>query len=517
MKEARAYTHPAFLLILGAGVALRFIALGQQSFWYDEFHSILMAQGAPDGSLGVAVFNVHGPLYLVLLRAWMSLAGESEVAVRALSAALGSLGLVLFYRVGLRILGRSTALVALSLLAASPYYLWYSQEARNYSLLFCLGLVAVPAFLSEIERRTAGSFVRATIATAATCLSNLSGFFLYPLFGIWAAVARRRSGYPIRRLIALGLLSAVVLTPWILKGAGATGELHLGRPDESAGALAVKGESPPGLLAIPYTLYNFSLGNSAGPSVDELKRQRLSAVVPHLWFLIPAAAVFALAALRGAIRAPRASRSLLLLWIAVPVVLMAALSALNLKAPNSRYALLALAPYLFVLAAGVTSIGGKAPKALLLAAILAFMGVADYNYFTDQRYWRPDTRSAADLLLKEARPGDAVVAYALDLPVRFYLGDVEYGQKPAIAVKVVKPRRRVFKDDRTMEAWLRENTAGARRVWVVECMGWWVDPEDRFIDLCRRIMIPRGEWHFTKVPVYLFEKKTAPGPTPNRH
>jgi uncharacterized membrane protein len=511
MSETRTYTHPATLLILAIGVALRFFALAGQSFWYDEIHSILTARGAPDGSLSLPVLNIHGPLYLILLRLWMSVAGSSELAVRALSAVLGSLGLVLFYRVGLRLLGRSTALVALALLAASPFYLWYSQEARNYTLLFCLGLVAVPAFLDEMERRSAGTFLRSLLATAATCLSNLSGCFLYVLFGIYALTRRGRAAYPMRRLIALALLSALVLAPWILRGAGSTGELHLGRVDEGAGVMAVKGESPPGLLSIPYTFYNFSLGTTVGPSIDELKRRRIAALIPHLWLLIPAAAIFATAALRGLARAPASRRLLLLLWIAVPVLMMASVSALNLKAPNSRYAFLALAPYVFVLAAGVTSFGSRAGRALMLAAILVLMGVADYNYFTDRRYWRPDARSAAHLLLKESRPGDAVVVYALDLTLRYYIGDEAYGQVPAKPIKVVKPRHGVFVDEPTMEAWLAKNTAGARRVWVVQCMGWWVDPEDRFVGLCRQIMIPEGQWHFTKVPVYLFEKRTPPG------
>ena len=39
------------VLILTAGIALRFVALGQQSFWRDEIHSILRALGGEDGSL----------------------------------------------------------------------------------------------------------------------------------------------------------------------------------------------------------------------------------------------------------------------------------------------------------------------------------------------------------------------------------------------------------------------------------------------------------------------------------
>ena len=506
MKVSGNYLHPVFLLVLVMGIALRFIALGQQSLWFDEAHSVVMAQGGADGSLLRTVANTHGPLYLLLLRMWIAFFGTSEQAVRALSAALGSLGLILFYRLGLKLLGRPASLVALALLAASPFYLWYSQEARNYALLFALGVIAVPAFLLEMKSKTTGSFAAALFATAAVCLANLSGFFLYALYGACVLVAGRSARYPLRRLALLAVLSVVILSPWIVGGSGSTGDIHLGRPDESAGTLAVKGESPPGLLSIPYTFYNFSLGMSFGPSIDELKLQRFAAAIPHMWYIIPAAALFAIMALRGLLRAPASSRTLLVLWIAAPVFLMVAISVLNLKAPNSRYAFLALPPYVLLLSAGITSTRGGPLKGMLLAALLGFMGLADYNYFTDRRYWRPDARSAGELLLREVKPDDAVVVYALDVPVRYYLLRGEIG--------IVKPARKTFEDEATMEAWLGQNTEGKRRVWIVQCMGWWVDREDKLVRLCRDRMTLEGEWRFTKVPVYLFSKPSPAEPQP---
>lgn len=487
---------PAFLVILAVGIAIRFIALGQQSFWYDEIHSVELASGAPSGDLLIPISSIHGPLYLILLRGWMALVGTGEGTVRVLSAILGSVGLVVFYRVALRLAGRGVAIVALALLALSPFHLWYSQEARNYALLFDLGLLAVAAIVTEIERRTKGSFVLSVMALCATCFCNLSGFFLLPFYGLYALLVRRRTRYPLWRMIALGLVVIAVLSPWLIRGAQSTGQLSLGRPTGEEGRLAVKGESPPGLLSVPFTLYNFSLGMTVGPSVEEMKIERIRSVAPHLWWLLPAAGLFALLALRGMIKAPRSIRGLVILWAAVPILLMAIISVLNLKAPNSRYAILGFAPYLMVLSIGILSVQSRIAKAALFAAIMLLMAYSDFQYFTEERYWRPDTKSAAALIRREAQDGDIIVVYALAYPVNYYLSN---------GYDIVRPTGKAFADEGSMMSWLKDNVADRKRMWIVQCNGWWMDRQDRFVKLCRNVMSQTGEWQFTKVPVYLFE------------
>ena len=490
------------LIILAAGILIRFLALGQQSLWHDEIHSVTNALGRTRGSLADAILNPHGPLYLLLLRVWMQLFGQAEAQVRMLSALLGSVGLLLFYRMTLRLAGRTVGIIALALLACSPFYLWYSQEARNYALLFDTGLLAVPAFLTDIERRTRKSFLAALLTIAATCLANLSGFFLLVLDGIYALTVGRRLRYPPRRFLLLALLAVVILSPWIIRGASATGRLHLGVPSVGSDVPAIKGESPPGVLSIPYTFYNFSLGLSVGPSVDELKLHRFAAAIPHLWYLIPAGVLFALIVYYGFRRANASVRLLLLPWLALPILLMAGLSVLNLKAPNSRYAFLAFAPYLAFLAIGVSSVRRWTLRALVLAGILLCSVYADYQYFTDRDYWRPDARAAGGLLTREARPGDAVVVYALGYPVKYYAPR---------SVSLMIPGPEVFTDERTIGAWLGANTDGKRRVWIVQCQSWWIDRDDRFLQVCRSTMTLEGQWHFTKLPVYLFVKTGGRG------
>ncbi len=492
----------AVLCVIAAGCALRLLALGQQSLWDDEIRSVSSASGMGGETFADIALNVHGPLYLILLKGWMLAAGKSEAAVRALSAILGALGLVLFQRVARPLVGRRVALLALVLLACSPFHLWYSQEARNYALLFDLGLLAVAAFLADVERRTRASFLLALVATVAACLANLAGMLLLALDGAYLVAAGPRPRYPLRRLIALAVLVAGLLSPWIIAGAASTGPLHLGRPAEGSGPVAVKGESPPGLASIPFTFYNFSLGLSIGPSTDELKLHRFAALTPHLWYLAPAGLLFAALAFHGLRRADRRARALLALWVSLPVLLMAGLSMLNLKAPNSRYAILALAPYLILLALGVAAVRHPVLRWTSLAAVLGLMLFADVQYFTDTRYWRPDARGAGELLNHEAAPGDAVIVYVLDEPVRYYVRE---------SVTLVRPRTEDFTRAGALERWLDETARGRRRVWIVQSQSWWVDRDDRFLRLCRRTMTQEKEWRFTRMPVYRFIAAPRPG------
>lgn len=488
-----------FVLIMAIGVSLRFILLGQQSFWADEIRSLMTASGYPDGSYITTLLDFHGPLYLILLRGWTALFGQGEAVVRTLSAILGSAGLVLFYLVGLRVAGRAATLVGSCLLAVSPYYLWYSQEAHNYILLFDVGLLAVFAFLMDVERKTPGTFAAALGATVAGCLANMSGLFLLVFQGVYWLAVRKRKGYSMVRLILLFVLVVAVLSPWIIRASQGTGRLHLGRPGPGTGVIAAKGESPPGLLSIPFTFYVFSFGLSAGPSIEELKLYRWPALVPHLWYLLPGSALFVLTAFWGLRGARRLSRSflLLLLWVTVPVLLMFVVSSLNLKAPNPRYAFLAFAPFLLLIGVGVVSMGSRPLRIMLLTVLVLFCVYSDYGYFTNLRYWRPDARSAGGLLLEQGRSGDGVAIYSHNFAVWYYVRD---------AIHLERPNDRDFADEASMERWLRAYARDKERIWVVQCHGWWMDREDRFLRLCRRIMVPAGEWHFPWLPVYLFEK-----------
>jgi len=115
-----------------------------------------------------------------------------------------------------------------------------------------------------------------------------------------------------------------------------------------------------------------------GPSVHELKEFHWDVVVPFLPYLIPAMLMFAAAFVWGVIALRRNRRAfvILLVWLTIPVVLTVVLSLLNLKAPNSRYAIIAFTPYLLFVAAGVATISHKYLRWVVLGVLLFYCSQA---------------------------------------------------------------------------------------------------------------------------------------------
>ena len=101
------------LTVALAAFGLRVYHLGGQSLWYDEGISLYYASADPPVLVGLlARFGEFPPLYFLLLHYWMSLAGQSELALRFPSVVAGVLGVVLIY-----ILGRLLAVSGVGLTA----------------------------------------------------------------------------------------------------------------------------------------------------------------------------------------------------------------------------------------------------------------------------------------------------------------------------------------------------------------------------------------------------------------
>ncbi len=137
---ARRLLAPVLMLILLA-FALRVWGLGEQSLWYDEGFSVLFAQRhhVADLIMREAQWNLNTPLYYLVLKLWIAGAGDSEFAVRLISALAGTIGVALAYRLASALSSRC-ALIATLLVTIWPIGIFVSQEARMYALasMFCL-------------------------------------------------------------------------------------------------------------------------------------------------------------------------------------------------------------------------------------------------------------------------------------------------------------------------------------------------------------------------------------------
>jgi mannosyltransferase len=124
------------VLLTLAAALLRLHGIGQGPFWKNELFSLYWSRHSLAFLLTRGLFvETNPPLHFVLLKFWILLFGNSEFAVRSLSA-LASIGSVpLIYLLGRELGGPRVGLLAALLLAVCPVQVFLAQEARVYAFI----------------------------------------------------------------------------------------------------------------------------------------------------------------------------------------------------------------------------------------------------------------------------------------------------------------------------------------------------------------------------------------------
>src|SRR4051794_40945572 len=149
--------QPLLGAIVLAGAALRFATLSTQSFWLDEAIAINSARLDLGGLIdSLARTEGNPPFYFLLLDGWMRVFGDSEAAVRSLSAVIGTATVVVAFEIGRRLATTRAGLVFAALVAFNPLLVWFSQEARPYMLLVLLSGLSFLYFARALVERPSG-------------------------------------------------------------------------------------------------------------------------------------------------------------------------------------------------------------------------------------------------------------------------------------------------------------------------------------------------------------------------
>jgi len=173
----------AMLVILLSGAALRLYGLDRTSLWNDEAASWFAAH-QPFWNMIQATANDNSPpLYNLILYTTIRLFGDSEIALRLPSVIFAIANIYLLYRLGTVLWDRLTGVFAAALLALSGFHLWYSQEARMYSLL---SLAATAFALATVQLLARPYWLRATLCTVAGMALLYS--HIYGIFA-WAGIS----------------------------------------------------------------------------------------------------------------------------------------------------------------------------------------------------------------------------------------------------------------------------------------------------------------------------------------
>lgn len=140
--------------LLLAGFLIRLIALNQ-SLWLDEAITakVVSQYNLFDISRFFSPLDFHPPLYYLFMKLWTRIFGLSEISLRMPSVIFSVLTAHILYRIASRLKDHSFGMWTAVFYLFNPLIIYYSQEARMYSLVTFLLTFATYFYLNLINRR----------------------------------------------------------------------------------------------------------------------------------------------------------------------------------------------------------------------------------------------------------------------------------------------------------------------------------------------------------------------------
>ena len=356
------------LVVSVVSLALGLVRLGSPPLWVDEAYTYEQLQ---KGYLDQ--FDGYMPFYYWIEKPWTELAGTSEWAMRfpsVLGAMLASALVVVLAR---KLFDDRVALVSGLLLATSPYFVKWSQQARAYPFLAAAAIVATLLLLRALERDGRAAWALYGLAFTGLLMTHaVAGLLLAPAHAV--LVLRRRQRAMPHCLLACAIILAFGVT-WVAQ-------------------LAMRTRGPTSETAwIPFPSAAYVRGSLLGIS--------------------GAAGVGLVLALFGLWALWRARERDLPLWLgswAFGPFVFALLISFARPVFVDRYLVVAAPAFAMLAAVGLTSLAGRIRTGATLAVVVATcFGLVLWYQTTLKGNWRgEDWRAAASFV--QSRTGGDVVA-----------------------------------------------------------------------------------------------------------
>ena len=402
------------VVILLLAAALRVYDVGGRDLWVDEANGVLMSQESLSGLFERLKLDSSPPLYYIMLHGWIKLFGDGEAAVRAVSVLAGLVLVACVFIVGRRLFSLETGAIAAALVATSPIQVFYSQQARMYSLLPALALLSIYWLWLAVVYDKRRFVVAYGVATLAALYVHNYGLYLLPAHAavlVWSGALRKKPG------TWLACLACIVIgyLPWLPT-------LLVQLQNETHYSWYRPFWREYGLWgALRRTLESFAPGGPQPLYVDLRGWQSGGRVAAVVFAVIAGLGMLRVFARPRAGVTPRANLGLLLSFVWIPLI--GALAASSLLAPNyvpGRCDQLVFPGFVLLVAVGVVLIRPVALRCVVVAALLVFSGIGLKQHY--HSYPALGDRAMAVEITRRARPGDAVLCTSLTrAPLEHYL------------------------------------------------------------------------------------------------
>lgn len=440
-----------FLVILGVSLFLRVHDLGKESIWYDEAVAVKDANLAAFSDVIKVVKETDNnpPFYFIFLHFWIKVFGNSEFSVRMPSVIFSLGAIFMIYKVGGLLFGRNKGIVSSLLLGLSPFHIYYSQEARMYSLASFLTLVSFYFFLKILDKwsyKYALGYIIANSLFMYTHSYSLLIILSQNIYFVLLFISKKRQ-LSFKNWLVLQTALILLFAPWINVLINKISVLQQGfwvpRPSILSiihifQTYAGSGE----LLAIFLLLCLLTISKS--------KKTRKKILFLPLRFI-------------STMKGPHDCDKiyLLLIWILTPIVLPFIISQFSTPIIFAKYTIGASLAFYLLAARGITIINSKCIKIFIMAIIISFsiLNLIKYHSKIVKENWR----TAVNYVENVAEPSDFLLFAKdyIETPYNYY----SKGRGPHDSAYLFKGDPLINKEELLSK--YSELTKNYNRVWII--------------------------------------------------
>jgi uncharacterized membrane protein len=206
------------LIAISAFIRTRYIAGAKGQFWMDEAITTGISSHPLSAIPGVLRHDGSPPLLYLVMHMWISVFGNSEAATHALPLLFALLTIPIGMWAGWSLFGRRAGIYAAILFAFSAFLSTYAQEARMYSLMGLLGLLATAGFLHGFLYRRRRYLILFSLSLTAMLYTHGWGLFfgagtVLALIPVWLRTEDRRALVRDAMLAYGG--AGILFLPWL--------------------------------------------------------------------------------------------------------------------------------------------------------------------------------------------------------------------------------------------------------------------------------------------------------------
>lgn len=373
MRSVRDGLAPLAILFLS--LFIRVYGLGDENIWIDEVFSVRLANLSLSEIVAETSQDVHTPFYYMILHYWVAIFGDSEFSVRFPSAVFGFLAVFMIYKTGSLIFDKRTGVLSSLILGLSVFHIFYSQDARMYSLMSLLTLVSFYSFIRLLRERSLVFAVGYVLSSALLIYTHYFGVFIIIAQNIYVLTLLPASEHDcklsFRRWVLLQVLVTFLFAPWVVvlveQILKVRGGYWIPEPSVETLVKSFKLYSGP-YLFLPFLILSLISAVACKKIRGGIDRKRLrESIEGYCWNIRPS---------------DTDKIYLLLLWLLIPIILPFMISKVSTPVYWDRYTIGASLAFYILAAKGISSINYKYAKFAVIGMVIVISSVNVWKHHT---------------------------------------------------------------------------------------------------------------------------------------